>query len=484
MSENVRIENEGVSASWSSRRTPHKQSSLKRRRSLSPQKRARAVSCFVPLVNIIDSVSPLPNCRPEAKPSYFELEKELRSMRSQLNELTEAINPLKALLPLLSSPDPLSYDLTTLHAAANLIDFLSSEISNRLKCKCQVIAYNVPDKIPAEKAKMSILQACGLGSLACKALRLRKYDKSTCCPLLFEFKDDTGADAVLKHWGKMPHKSWMKGVRILPSQSRLQRELAKGTKQPCTVCPPALTNSSAIVACSSQTSMVLCSNKDATVATSITGESRVEQNPSVHPPHQDSNELIDLTVPDTNHALVGDARIDGLSPLGCVATPSQNIDVVPQTSAELPTISKCHTSSSFKHRQASSRTKYSTLQFRHNMHSSILGLPPARCTPILKQPSIVPTRRSRNSNKSASGNRATFRHLVGSSLRDNFHRTTAATSSQGKQMPHPGCYSSFRHRLQNDWPPPLSSPPAAHTPLNKALLLVLALLPFLQSQHI
>ena len=102
MSETVRIVNERVSESRSSCRTPHKQLSLKRHRSLSPEKRARAVSCYAPLVNIIDSVSSLPSNRPEAKPSYVELEKELRSMRSKLNELTESITPLKALLPLLS----------------------------------------------------------------------------------------------------------------------------------------------------------------------------------------------------------------------------------------------------------------------------------------------------------------------------------------------------------------------------------------------
>ena len=210
---------------------PPPKSSMKRHRSPSPLRHAKTVACSVPVTNILDLAASHFAPRSAVTPSYTELQTELSAVKKRLNDIEAVINPLKALLPLLRPDFPLPSEPSTLHDAAKLIDALATEVVCRQKCKLQVIAYNVPDKIPADKAKFAILQACGITGIECKALRLRKYNPATCCPLLLQFKDESHTDPLVRRWSQLSLDSWLKNVRVLHSQSQLQRGLVKHARE-------------------------------------------------------------------------------------------------------------------------------------------------------------------------------------------------------------------------------------------------------------
>ena len=91
--------------------------------------------------------------------AYNETTKEVAELKHRLAQLEAVLQPLRPIVALMKGTQ--TNDPALLLEAASLIDALSSEVEKRLQSKRQVIVYNVPDKIPAEKAKQAILMAAG-----------------------------------------------------------------------------------------------------------------------------------------------------------------------------------------------------------------------------------------------------------------------------------------------------------------------------------
>ena len=161
-------------------------------------------------------------------------------MKKEITELKERILQLEAessaLKPLCSLLNPtVEADTASLISAASLIDALSSEISHRLRCNRQVVIFNVPDKLPAEKAKQIILQLTGLKDKTCRASRLRKLKPSLTCPLMLEFQDEIAPKILLDQRRLLCVHPTLLNARLCAARTPMQPELAQSNVSPKTV---------------------------------------------------------------------------------------------------------------------------------------------------------------------------------------------------------------------------------------------------------
>lgn len=147
---------------------------------------------------------------------------ELKQRISKLEALLTPLLPLTALTNMSTSNDH-----SLLLEAAGLIDALSTEIEQRLCCRRQVIIYNVPDRIPSEKAKQAILMAAGLTGADCRCTRLRKASPLLCCPLLLELPDEASTKTLLQHQDSLQCHPLLSSAKVTLAQTPLQRELKK-----------------------------------------------------------------------------------------------------------------------------------------------------------------------------------------------------------------------------------------------------------------
>ena len=129
--------------------------------------------------------------------------------------------PLRPLIALTNASN--SNDCKHLLDAAGLIDALSAEIEQRLRCKRQVIIYNVPDRVPAEKAKQAVLLITGLSDKVCRCVRLRKASPRLCCPLLLEFTEEASAVALLRQQEAVTRHPMLSGAKLSPAHTIIQR---------------------------------------------------------------------------------------------------------------------------------------------------------------------------------------------------------------------------------------------------------------------
>ena len=90
-----------------------------------------------------------------------------------------------------------------------------------------MIAYNIPDKIPAEKAKQAILLAAGMVGNPCRCVRLRKASPRLCCPLLLEFNNEKSATALLQQTEALNRHLLLSSAKLSAAHSPLQRRLKK-----------------------------------------------------------------------------------------------------------------------------------------------------------------------------------------------------------------------------------------------------------------
>ena len=128
----------------------------------------------------------------------------------------------------LLSPNPCD-DSNHLLEASRLIDYLATEAAERHRCSRQVIIYNVSDKIPAIKAAKAVLHACGLNQLNDQSYRVRRLKKASpkvYCPLVIEFEHAFVASELLSKRNELTSKPDFRNIRICPTRTPLQRELA------------------------------------------------------------------------------------------------------------------------------------------------------------------------------------------------------------------------------------------------------------------
>ena len=80
---------------------------------------------------------------------------EVNELKLKVFQLEALIVPLRPLIVLTNASNSSDHKLSL--DAAGHIDALSADIEQRLRCKRKVIIYNVPDRVPAEKAKQANL---------------------------------------------------------------------------------------------------------------------------------------------------------------------------------------------------------------------------------------------------------------------------------------------------------------------------------------
>jgi hypothetical protein len=182
-------------------------------------------NCYVAVSDVLNppalSISSL-------KDSISRMQAELLETKAKLAALESSIVPLLPLTTILTCTS--TENAGCLLSAAKLIDTLASEISQRIHCNRQVLVYNVPDKFPAEKAKLTILQICGLENESCRCTRLRKSSPTACCPILLEFSGEQAPTVLLKHQTLLSCHPYLKTARIMPARTRMQREIFKASR--------------------------------------------------------------------------------------------------------------------------------------------------------------------------------------------------------------------------------------------------------------
>ncbi|CAH8838487.1 unnamed protein product [Trichobilharzia szidati] len=116
---------------------------------------------------------------------------DLISLGNSVKELNDNINTIKPLL-LLRNPTRDS-NAESLLKAERMLDFIANEVTKRILSSYNVLAYNLPDRTPLDKIKVTCLQACGMPSADCHLIRLRKKSGKYTCPVLFKFSSPNDA---------------------------------------------------------------------------------------------------------------------------------------------------------------------------------------------------------------------------------------------------------------------------------------------------
>lgn len=200
----------------------------------SNRKRLRSSPVYVgPLRRCSVTLRDLCIQRHSPKSDLNNLQAQLAAHKSRLEQLESKLSPLFPLVSLLDSP---SIDDQALSKAARLVDALSTEITQRLKCKQQVIIHNVSHKVPAEKAKMKILQICGLTDQPCRVTRLRRDQPSKHPPILLEFQNEISARTLINHQQRLALHTPFANIKVYPARTALQRILSTN-KHPNTPIP-------------------------------------------------------------------------------------------------------------------------------------------------------------------------------------------------------------------------------------------------------
>ena len=94
------------------------------------------------------------------------------------------ISPLTIIAEPIDQADPKIFS-----KAGRYIDAIASETHRRIKNANNAIVLNVPDKMPTQSVKATILNACNMAQHICHCTRLRKRSPRYPCPLLFQFSN-------------------------------------------------------------------------------------------------------------------------------------------------------------------------------------------------------------------------------------------------------------------------------------------------------
>jgi len=107
--------------------------------------------------------------------------------------------------------------------AAGLIHAVSAEIKKRLRCKRQVLSYNISDRAPVGKVKQVILSS-GVTNKACRCVKLHRDFQCLCCPLLVKFIDEAFAVAILRSSDFHP---MLLSTKISPAHTPLHSSISE-----------------------------------------------------------------------------------------------------------------------------------------------------------------------------------------------------------------------------------------------------------------
>lgn len=177
-------------------------------------------NCSVPMADILKF--------PLLERNALHVLREVNDLKDKVTNLEATLSKLTPLIPLLDSNS--RTETATLIKAASLINTLSSEITHRIKCNRQIIVFNIPETMPAMRAKDAILDICGLSQRPCRVTRLRKTQHSTNRALLLEFQEEIDTRPFLENLDILKCHPSFSRIVIRASLTPLQREIAKITR--------------------------------------------------------------------------------------------------------------------------------------------------------------------------------------------------------------------------------------------------------------
>lgn len=142
----------------------------------------------------------------------------LKNELASLNKTVAILAPLSSLMDPHDSGNP-----TALKAAGNLLSTIASEISERIKRSCNVIIFNVPDRLSLDTVKHLILSICGLPVDACSCKRLMKRSIKRSCPIIFTFRSPELAKCCLLKKHEVRLGLNFGPILIKPDETPIQR---------------------------------------------------------------------------------------------------------------------------------------------------------------------------------------------------------------------------------------------------------------------
>ena len=124
------------------------------------------------------------------------LEKEIKTKTDSHSNFFDDLEDALAPLVYLANP-PNNPNSTTLNKTSSIINKISTEIFNRISCANNVIIFNIPDRIPLESVKITLLNLCNINPIDCIPIRLRKKFPKLSCPILLKFSSSFQATKFL-----------------------------------------------------------------------------------------------------------------------------------------------------------------------------------------------------------------------------------------------------------------------------------------------
>ncbi|CAH8483127.1 unnamed protein product, partial [Dicrocoelium dendriticum] len=155
----------------------------------------------------------------------FVAETAYAALSLKVDTLTSMLQPMHSLFALFESPSDIGKMPIT--KCSSLIDSISTEVQNRVRCSRNAVVFNVPDKLPMKTVQRVLLSACGMQTCWSSCTRLRKKFIRYDCPILFQFENELIARQFIRNCNLIQHNTTFKRLKIIEDKTPLQRELRR-----------------------------------------------------------------------------------------------------------------------------------------------------------------------------------------------------------------------------------------------------------------
>ncbi|MGL5708023.1 MAG: hypothetical protein ACRDDF_07130 [Aeromonas sp.] len=156
------------------------------------------------------------------------LQNRIETLEQKVTDMTpklESLPDLHLLSQVLLDPLNPSHTSSTLETVSKLLKVLSSEISQQLSARTQVVLFNIPERVTIDAISRAIRSSLRFGPTHIK--RLRKQSPSTICPILLSFASEDHAASLLDQLSRLQHIPFMKSVFARKSLTALERRFVK-----------------------------------------------------------------------------------------------------------------------------------------------------------------------------------------------------------------------------------------------------------------
>lgn len=178
------------------------------------------------------------------------LEADITGMKEKLAMIDPILNAVKVLN--YSSKDHSGIPCEDVKIVEKIVNHVAAEAREQIRRSKNAIVFNVADKPKLSTIASAILNASGLGPVACTFMRLKKLNPKRSCPVLFQFADEKTASTFVNSQSivnRQPQFSKLRiGRDLTPLQRRYKRpNLITATASKAALSQDALTQDTYIV---------------------------------------------------------------------------------------------------------------------------------------------------------------------------------------------------------------------------------------------